>query len=85
MIQKIIPFDVERLDRSNVKLNIQVKNTVITVPKITRVFSTFPLKFLYTITIYISKSHTLKVKRYQIQMGQEILHLKLLHNITKQH
>jgi hypothetical protein len=58
MIQKIIPFDVERLDRSNVKLNIQVKNIVITVPKITRVFSTFPLKFLYTITnLYIKKPY----------------------------
>ena len=85
MIKKIIPFDVERLDRSNVKLNIEAKNTVITVPKITRVFFTFSFKFLYTITNLYIKNHTLKVKRYQLEMGQEILHLKLLHNMTKQH
>ena len=66
MIKKIIPFDVERLDRSNVKLNIEAKNTVITVPKITRVFSLlFLLNFYTLLLIYISKSHTLKLKRYQ--------------------
>ena len=58
MIKKIIHFDVERLDRSNVKLNIEAKNTVITVPKITRVFFTFSFKFLYTITdLYIKKPY----------------------------
>ena len=59
MIKKIIPFDVERLDRSNVKLNIYAKNTVITIPKITRVFFfTFSFKFLYTITnLYIKKPY----------------------------
>ena len=59
MIKKIIPFDVERLDRANVKLNIQAKNRVITVPKITKVFFfTFSFTFLYIITnLYIKKPY----------------------------
>ena len=86
MIKKIIPFDVERLDRSNVKLNIQAKNTVIIVPKITRVFfSTFSFKFLYTITnLYIKKPYA-ESKKISARDETGDTTYTLLHNMTKQH
>ena len=58
-MKKIFPLDVEKLDRSKVRLNIYVKNTIVIVPKIKKVFLfTFSFKFLYTITnLYIKKPY----------------------------
>lgn len=59
MMKNIVPFEVEKLDRSKVKLNIYAKNTVVIAPKIKRVFLfTFSFKFLYTTTnLYIKKPY----------------------------